>query len=113
MVYQNLNLRLTNSQKRPTRAHLKRTAFTPDLHLYNDLETVTLAWHPELLVLKNLLTGRGALGALMSGSGPSVFGLFPDLEAAHKAADTLPGDRGWRLFCAGLLTVPAPLICEN
>jgi 4-diphosphocytidyl-2-C-methyl-D-erythritol kinase len=113
MVYQNLNLRLTNSQKRPTRAHLKRTTFTPDLHLYNDLETVTLAWHPELRAIKNLLTDRGALGALMSGSGPSVFGLFPDLEAAHKAADTLPGDRGWRLFCAGLLTVPAPLICEN
>ena len=51
MVYQNLNLRLTNSQKRPTRAHLKQSAFTPDLHLYNDLETVTLAWHPELLAI--------------------------------------------------------------
>jgi 4-diphosphocytidyl-2-C-methyl-D-erythritol kinase len=112
MVYQNLNLRLTNSQKRPTRAHLKQSAFTPDLHLYNDLETVTLAWHPELLAIKNLLTGRGALGALMSGSGPSVFGLFPDLDAARQAADTLPGDRGWRLFCADLLTGPAPLIDE-
>ena len=112
MVYQNLNLRLTNSQKRPTRAHLKQSAFTPDLHLYNDLETVTLAWHPELVAIKNLLTGRGALGALMSGSGPSVFGLFPDLDTARQAVDTLPGDRGWRLFCADLLTGPAPLIDE-
>jgi len=112
MVYQNLNLRLTNSQKRPTRAHLKKSAFTPDLHLHNDLETVTLAWHPEIVAIKNLLIDQGALGSLMSGSGPSVFGLFPDLEAAHKAADALPGDRGWRLFRAGLLTGPAPLICE-
>jgi len=112
MVYQNLNLRLTNPQKRPTRTHFKKTAFTPGFHLYNDLEAVTLAWHPELAAIKNLLTGRGALGSLMSGSGPSVFGLFPDLEAACKAADTLPRDRGWRLFCAGLLTGPVPLICE-
>jgi 4-diphosphocytidyl-2-C-methyl-D-erythritol kinase len=112
MVYQNLNLRLTNCQKRPTRAHLKQSAFTPDLHLHNDLEAVTLAWHPELVAIKNLLTGHGARGALMSGSGPSVFGLFPDLDAARKSADTLPGDRGWRLFCAGLLTGPVPLIGE-
>jgi len=112
MVYQNLNLRLTNRPKRPTRAHLKKSVFAPDLHLYNDLEAVTLARHPELVAIKNLLTGQGALGSLMSGSGPSVFGLFPDLEAAHKAADTLPMGRGWRLFCAGLLTGPAPLICE-
>jgi len=112
MVYQNLNLRLTNPLKRPTKAHFKKTAFTPVSHLHNDLEAVTLAWHPELIAIKNLLTGRGALGSLMSGSGPSVFGLFPDMEAAHQAADSLPGDRGWRLFCARLLTGPAPLICE-
>lgn len=112
MVYQNLNLRLTNCKKRPTRAHLKKSAFIPDLHLYNDLEAVTLAWHPELGAVKDLLTGQGALGSLMSGSGPSVFGLFPDMEAAHKAADILPWGRGWRLFCAGLLTGPSPLISE-
>ena len=112
MVYQNLNLQLTNRQKRPTRAHLKKTAFTPELHLYNDLEAVTLALHPELGSIKNLLVEGGALGALMSGSGPSVFGLFPDPEAARKAADTLPGNRGWRFFCADLLTGSIPLIRE-
>lgn len=112
MVYQNLNLRLTNQPKRPTRTHLKKSAFSPDLHLYNDLETVTLGWHPELAAIKKHLTVQGALGSLMSGSGPSVFGLFPDLEAAHQAADTLPAGRGWRLFCAGLLTGPVSLIHE-
>lgn len=112
MVYQSLNLRLTNPQKRPTRAHLKKTAFTPALHLYNDLEAVTLALHPELGTIKNLLVDRGALGALMSGSGPSVFGLFADPEAARKATDALPGNRGWRFFCADLLTGPTALIPE-
>jgi 4-diphosphocytidyl-2-C-methyl-D-erythritol kinase len=112
MVYQNLNLRLTNRQKRPTRTHLKKTAFAPEVHLYNDLEAVTLALHPELGTIKNLLVERGARGALMSGSGPSVFGLFPDPEAARKATDALPANRGWRLFCADLLTGAIPLIRE-
>jgi len=112
MVYQNLNLRLTNCPKRPTRAHLKKTAFTPAFHLYNDLEAVTLALHPEVGTIKNLLVDRGALGALMSGSGPSVFGLFPDSGAARKATDALPTNRGWRLFCVDLLTAPIPLIRE-
>jgi len=110
MVYQSLNLRLTKRQKRPTRTHLKKAAFTPELHLYNDLEAVTLALHPELGTIKDLLIDRGALGALMSGSGPSVFGLFADPEAARKATDALPGDRGWRFFCADLLTGPISLV---
>jgi 4-diphosphocytidyl-2-C-methyl-D-erythritol kinase len=112
MVYQNLNLRLTNSQKRPTRTHFNNSVFIPALHLHNDLEAVTLAWHPELVFIKNLLDQQGTLGASMSGSGPSVFGLFPDTETARKAADALPGDRGWRVFCADLLTGPFSLIHE-
>jgi 4-diphosphocytidyl-2-C-methyl-D-erythritol kinase len=113
MVYQNLNLRLTNPQKRPTKAHLSERAFSPALHLFNDLEAVTLAWHPELVSIKNLLDGQGALGAIMSGSGPSVFGLFFDIEAARAAADALPEDRGWKVFCVGLLTGPFALIRES
>jgi len=112
MVYQNLNLRLTNSQKRPTRAHFTNTAFTPALHLFNDLEAVTLAWHPELVSIKNLLDCQGALGSIMSGSGPSVFGLFSGIEAARQAADALPGERGWKMFCVDLLTGPFSLVNE-
>jgi 4-diphosphocytidyl-2-C-methyl-D-erythritol kinase len=112
MVYQNLNLRLTKTQKRPTRADLKKTAFTPALHLHNDLEAVTLALHPELVTIKTQLVDQGAMGALMSGSGPSVFGLFPDREAARKATGALAGGGGWRSFCADLLTGPIPLISE-
>lgn len=46
--------------------------------LYNDLEKVTLQHYPELAVIKKFLLDNGASDALMSGSGPTVFGLFPD-----------------------------------
>jgi len=110
MVYQNLNLQLTNRSKPPTRAHLKTAAFDPLQHLCNDLETVTLALHPELTVIKRRLIELGALGSLMSGSGSGIFGLFPDRVAARNAADALAGTTGWRVFCAELLTGPVDLI---
>jgi 4-diphosphocytidyl-2-C-methyl-D-erythritol kinase len=106
MIYQNLNLELTNRQKPPTRAHLKRTAFDPLLYLYNDLETVTLALHPGLASIKQRLIESGALGSLMSGSGSSIFGLFPDEGAARKAAGSLAETVQGRVFCAELLTRP-------
>lgn len=54
--------------------------------LQNDLETVTLTRHPELLKLKNALISEGAKGALMSGSGPTVFGIFSEKDLAQQAA---------------------------
>lgn len=44
--------------------------------LYNDLELVTLARHKELRSLKERLVQLGAACAMMSGSGPTIFGLF-------------------------------------
>ncbi|MCF8055201.1 MAG: 4-(cytidine 5'-diphospho)-2-C-methyl-D-erythritol kinase [Desulfocapsa sp.] len=46
--------------------------------LYNDLETVTIEHYPEIAAIKRFLLDNGASDALMSGSGPTVFGLFPD-----------------------------------
>ena len=48
----------------------------PSGWLHNDLEAVTLSRYPELADLKQALWREGALGALMSGSGPTVFGMF-------------------------------------
>lgn len=112
MVYQNLNLQLTNLQKQPTRTHLKKTAFNPSLHLHNDLEAVTLALHPELVRIKDCLKAQGAAGALMSGSGPSVFGLFPDEDGVRHAMAALASDPGLRLFPVRLLTDPVCLVRE-
>ena len=55
--------------------------------LYNDLEAITVTQYPGLDEIKNRLLVDGASGALMSGSGPTVFGLF-DNEQQAKASYT-------------------------
>lgn len=51
----------------------------------NDLESVTLVAHPVLARMKQWLLDRGAIGALMSGSGPTVFGVFAEKREAERA----------------------------
>ncbi|MCR5399637.1 MAG: 4-(cytidine 5'-diphospho)-2-C-methyl-D-erythritol kinase [Lachnospiraceae bacterium] len=53
--------------------------------LGNILETVTVNAYPEITKIKNALVKYGASGALMSGSGPTVFGLFDDESKANEA----------------------------
>lgn len=53
--------------------------------LCNVLETVTLKMHPKVSEIKTLLSSYGADGVLMSGSGPTVFGLFSNYEKAKNA----------------------------
>ena len=54
--------------------------------LGNVLETVTTKEYPVIEELKALLCNRGAQNALMSGSGPTVFGIFTDRSLAEAAA---------------------------
>lgn len=51
----------------------------------NVLETVTIPQHPEIEQIKNLMKKENAINAMMSGSGPTVFGLFADEKTARKA----------------------------
>jgi 4-diphosphocytidyl-2-C-methyl-D-erythritol kinase len=79
-VYQ--SLKLTRGVSR-----IKLTRFTASpwrLHevMENDLETVTLTEYPVLLQIKEWLLQNGAIGALMSGSGPTVFGVFREMSEA-------------------------------
>ena len=53
--------------------------------LGNVLETVTVEAHPVIDVIKQKMLELGAEGSLMSGSGPTVFGIFTDKEKAEKA----------------------------
>ena len=57
--------------------------------LDNVLETVTCPRHPEIERIKDRMRSQGAAGVLMSGSGPTVFGLFEDAEAAAQACRAL------------------------
>jgi 4-diphosphocytidyl-2-C-methyl-D-erythritol kinase len=63
-------------------------SFTPAV-LHNDLEPVAIARYPVIARIKNTLMEDGAAGALMSGSGPTVFGLFDDERSAEAAALSL------------------------
>lgn len=48
--------------------------------LFNDLESVTMSRYPELGVIKAKMVAEGARVALMSGSGPTVFGLYENKD---------------------------------
>ena len=58
--------------------------------LENDLEAAALSLRPELRERIAALREAGALGARLSGSGPTVFGLFSDRAAAERAARRWP-----------------------
>jgi 4-diphosphocytidyl-2-C-methyl-D-erythritol kinase len=88
MVYENLNLRLTmgkNNYSIPRILDLSDIVHV----LHNDLESVSLQIYPELADLKKMLLRHGALGALMSGSGPTVFGIFRNGKEAKQALEVI------------------------
>ncbi len=57
--------------------------------LGNVLETVTVSVHPVIEEIKTFMKEHGAINALMSGSGPTVFGIFEKEESAREAAIAL------------------------
>lgn len=85
--------------------HWKRLSYHPDTqkavdaisrhdmialagNLSNVLETVAFKDHPELAQLKEFFLQNGAIGSLMSGSGPTVYGLYQDEILANIAYKT-------------------------
>jgi len=67
------------------RDKLTRRPILPD-ELENDLERVTIEHYPIIDTLKKRLLQSGAVASLMSGSGPSVFGLFLKGDAVRAVA---------------------------
>lgn len=62
-------------------------------YMGNVLETVTIPKYPVIEEIKNHMKEHGALNAMMSGSGPTVFGLFDDKETAERACEELRASR--------------------
>lgn len=58
-------------------------------HMGNLLETVTIQAYPVIDEIKRCMLENGAINAMMSGSGPTVFGLFEDEGIAKKALETM------------------------
>ena len=66
--------------------------------LHNDFEVVIFEIEPEIRRAKVALLDAGARGALLAGSGSSVFGIFDDEAARDRALDKLRCEAGWRIF---------------
>lgn len=87
-VYKNLSLPEINMH--PNTKKMLQAIQNGDLKqicdgLCNVLETVTISHYPEIELVKKRLLQLGAKGSLMSGSGPTVFGIFEKKETAQKA----------------------------
>ena len=91
-VYQNLNL--SGLAKHPDIDGMLECLRTKDLkgicdRLENVLETVTIKEYPIIEEVKKHLMDQGAMGALMSGSGPTIFAIFQDKKTADNALKSL------------------------
>lgn len=91
-VYQNLDLKRIN--KHPNTEELIKAIKEDDMNLLSNnmvnlLETVTIKEHSIINEIKSTMIQHGAFGSLMSGSGPTVFGLFNDKKALSKCMEKL------------------------
>ncbi|MFH1349469.1 MAG: 4-(cytidine 5'-diphospho)-2-C-methyl-D-erythritol kinase [Pseudomonadota bacterium] len=84
-VYQNIKLELTAHEYDSIIGMLREEDFRISKILENDLEGVTSSRFPIINTIKKLLVDAGAEGAMMTGSGPSVFGVFPSADRAVSA----------------------------
>jgi 4-diphosphocytidyl-2-C-methyl-D-erythritol kinase len=87
-VYQ--NLKLDGQTVHPDIDRLVKDIGDKDLRaitrdMGNVLETVTIPNYPVIAQIKEQMMRSGAVGAMMSGSGPTVFGLFDDMGTAKRA----------------------------
>ncbi len=85
-VYHEFNFGLTKTKKinrNNTFRHIRAEELAGIL--YNDLEAPALKICPEIGRAKSALLAEGAAGALMSGSGSAVFGIYPDSRSARTA----------------------------
>ena len=105
-VYGNLKLKLTKHKNNISilTNFLMRSDFAKlGAGLYNDLEPIVFKRYPEILEIKNELLRSGAGGALLSGSGSTVFGIFDNPDLAKKALARFAGKKH-KVFLAKSIT---------
>lgn len=115
-VFENLKIELTNNHNNttlpPFEGRMPDAGFLVSL-LHNDLERVTAVRYPEINLIKESLAGAGAFGALMSGSGPTVFGIFEDAATALEAAERLERP-GWTVIATTTISSwPEPEVIKG
>ncbi len=65
----------------------------------NDLERCIALKYPEINEIKDKLIGLGAIGAMMTGSGSAVFGVFENMIQAQQAADKMRAQKRRVFVC--------------
>lgn len=93
-VYENLHVEELKKEQHPDidgmiEAISKRNLYGIAERFGNVLETVTIPAYPVIQEIKDAMVKYGAIGSLMSGSGPTVFGLFTNPKAAADAYEEL------------------------
>ena len=89
-VYENLHANELRPEQHPDIDGMMEAIKQKDLYgiadrFGNVLENVTIPAYPVIQEIKDLMLEQGAIGALMSGSGPTVFGIFRDRRTAKEA----------------------------
>jgi len=74
------------------------------MHIFNIFEAPVMAYRPAVAQIKDTMMQNGARAAMMSGSGPSVFGVFDDKNKAQAATKALEDSGYFACVCA-----PAPM----
>jgi len=102
-VYGNLDISRIKDGDRPDTEHIIAALERRDVKavaegMRNVLETVTLERYSSVRQAKTELLELGALGSLMSGSGPTVFGVFEDTKTAVAAYNKIASDKKWQCF---------------
>ena len=113
-VFKNLNFSLTNRENAAIiiRTHIeKRDVLGIGEGLYNFLEMPVFAEYPELDALKTeLSTQAGCCGALMSGSGATLFAVMQDSESARRSESHFKNRVS---FCTTTVTSPVGVYIED
>jgi 4-diphosphocytidyl-2-C-methyl-D-erythritol kinase len=94
-AYAELGRKLTTGSPAPTMDSFQLVAWQianaspgEDWGTVNDFESVVFRLHPQLKSIKGKLLRLGARPALMSGSGSSLFGIFPSRQIRDRAAES-------------------------
>ena len=113
-IFKKLNFRLTTREKDSIiiRTYIEKgDVLSIGKNLYNLLEIPVFSEHPEIAVLKTeLSTQYGCCGALMSGSGATLFAIMHDSEAARQSESHF---RNKVNFCETTVTSPVGVYIDN
>ena len=111
-VFQNLTLTSLSKNSKLSCFQKYKTESLSLQDLHNDLEKVTSAKYPEIEKIKSTLLAAGASNVLMSGSGPTVFGIFRDSETVASDLNRIVGELrqeyGEKVFLSRACTGASP-----